>query len=100
MRLFKNKKIALNQQTNSYFRKAGDSVSTLATKGLDYLVNYYKEHQRFALNAYRDKKITTDLYEAYITRFFNRVNNRLPRVKKLNLKYLRLRLKYKSDLKK
>jgi glycosyltransferase involved in cell wall biosynthesis len=96
---FYNKKIALNTNTQSYFRKEGDSVSSLSTKKIDYLVLYYKEHQKFAYDAYRSKKIDKELYISYVNRFFNRVNNRLSRTKKLQFKYLKLRLQYLKDLK-
>lgn len=97
---FQNKKIAVNLNTQSYFRKEGDSVSTLATKGLDYLIAYYEEHFQFAYDAYCTEQIDKELYQAYIKRFFNRVNNRLSRVEKLQFKYLKLRLQYNMDLKK
>lgn len=97
---FQNKKIALNPYTQSYFRKQGDSVSALSSKGLDYLENYYKEHYRFAFYAYSANKIDRKLYQNYIRRFFNRVNNRLSKSEKLQSKYLKLRLNYYIDLKK
>ena len=97
---FQNKKIALNAKTQSYFRKEGDSVSSLASKGLDYLVLYYKEHYQFAYDAYLAKKINKSLYQSYIKRFFNRVNNRLNKPEKLQFKYLKWRLQYYMDLKK
>lgn len=97
---FQNKKIARNIHTQSYFRKEGDSVSTLTTKGLDYLISYYREHFQFAYDAYLTKRIDKKLYQLYIKRFFNRVNNRLSRPEKLQFKYLKLRLQYYTDLKK
>lgn len=97
---FYNRKIALNPKTKSYFRKEGDSVSSLASKGLDYLVRYYKEHHQFAYDAYCAKKIDKLLYQSYITRFFNRVNNRLSKTEKLHFKYLKLRMQYYLDLRK
>jgi len=97
---FQNKKIAINRNTQSYFRKEGDSVSSLSTKGLNYLVGYYHEHEQFANDAYIAKKIDRELYHLYIKRFFNRVNNRLARTEKLKLKYIKLRIQYYKDLKK
>ena len=97
---FQNKRIALNPQTQSYFRKEGDSISTLSSKGLDYLVLYYQEHFKFAHDAYLTKKIDRVLYKTYIKRFFNRVNNRLSRLEKLQFKYLKLRLQFYMDLNK
>lgn len=97
---FQNKTIARNTGTQSYFRKEGDSVSSLSGKGLSYLVLYYQEHFQFAYDAYLAKKIDRTLYQLYIKRFFNRVNNRLSRAQKLQLKYLKLRLQYYTDLRK
>lgn len=97
---FQNKKIALNPNTQSYFRKDGDGLSSLSTKDLNYLILYYKEHYQFAYDAYLEKKINRTLYHLYIIRFFNRVNNRLTKVEKLQFKYLKLRLQYYIDLKK
>ncbi len=97
---FHNRKIILNKNTNSYFRKDGDSVSTLSEKNLKYFLQYYKEHHEFALSALRANKINKNLYQKYITRFFNRVNNRLSRLEKLSFTYLKLRWKYKQDMKK
>ncbi|WP_370392212.1 glycosyltransferase family 2 protein [uncultured Winogradskyella sp.] len=91
---FHNKKIALNPLTQSYFRKEGDSLSTLSTKDLDYLIKYYCEHQHFAKDAYRTKKIDCSLYRSYVKRFFNRVKNRLSLTKKLNVEYIKILLKY------
>lgn len=97
---FQNKTISRNTGTQSYFRKEGDSVSSLSNKGLSYLVVYYQEHFQFAYDAYLAKKIDKTLYQLYIKRFFNRVNNRLSRAEKLQFKYLKLRLQYYKDLKK
>ncbi|WP_179018585.1 glycosyltransferase family 2 protein [Winogradskyella forsetii] len=97
---FQNKKVAINRHTQSYFRKEGDSVSALSSKGLDYFVDYYREHYRFAYDAYNAKKIDKKLYQSYIKRFFNRVNSRLSKAEKLQSKYLKLRLSYYIDLKK
>jgi glycosyltransferase involved in cell wall biosynthesis len=96
---FHDKKIVQNLDTVSYFRKEEDSVSTLSSKGLHYLKLYYKEHQRFAATAYNQNMIDKQLYNAYIKRFFNRVNNRLSRKQKLNLTYVKLRLQFNKDLK-
>jgi glycosyltransferase involved in cell wall biosynthesis len=96
---FLNKKIALNTHTQSYFRKEDHTVSALSSKNLDYFVLYYQEHFRFAYNAYHNNKIDKTLYRLYITRFFNRVNNRLSRLEKLHPKYLKLRLQYYLHLK-
>ena len=97
---FHGRRIIQNQNTVSYFRKEEDSVSTLSSKGLGYLKLYYKEHQRFIATVYANNKIDKDLYNAYIKRFFNRVNNRLTRKQKLNGTYLMLRLQFYIDLKK
>ena len=97
---FLNKKIALNTNTKSYFRKEAGSVSALSSKDLNYFVLYYKEHFQFAYDAYLNNKIDNRLYRAYITRFFNRVNNRLTKLEKLQTKYIKLRLRYYKDLKK
>ena len=97
---FHKKKIALNPLTQSYFRKEGESVSTLNSKGLNYLIKYYREHQRFAEEAYKANKIDSKLYRSYVQRFFNRANTRLSKTEKLKLKYLLMRLKYYKDIKK
>ena len=96
---FQEKNIILNITTNSYFRKEGDSVSTLSSKDLTYLIEYYKEHQEFAWGALQTSRIDIKLYRKYIKRFFNRVNNRLSRLEKLNLTYAKLRWKYYQNLK-
>lgn len=96
---FQGEKIIENTKTVSYFRKEKDSVSTLSSKGLSYLKLYYKEHQRFAETAFNDNKIDKKLYNTYITRFFNRVNNRLSRKQKCSLTYIMLRFQFYSDLK-
>lgn len=97
--VFQGEKIIENTKTVSYFRKEKDSVSTLSSKGLSYLKLYYKEHQRFAETAFNDNKIDKKLYNTYITRFFNRVNNRLSRKQKCSLMYIMLRFQFYSDLK-
>ena len=97
---FQTKRIALNAHTNSYFRKDGESISSLATKGMEYLDLYYNEHSKFAYEAYRDNKIDKILYQTYIKRFFNRVNNRLTKSQKLQVAYFKLRMRYNMDLKK
>ncbi|MCK7589899.1 glycosyltransferase [Subsaxibacter sp. CAU 1640] len=91
---FFQKFIALNRHTTAYFRKDDGSISKLANKGLDYMLQYFKEHQAFALQALKDGKIDHGLYKAYVSRFFNRINSRLTKRQKLSYKYLILRLKY------
>ena len=95
---FQGEKIVENPATVSYFRKEEDGVSTLSSKGLDYLKLYYKEHQRFAATAFQDKKIDKSLYKDYVKRFFNRVNNRLIRKQKISIAYCMLRLQFYIDL--
>ena len=97
--VFHNTKVVLNRHTHCYFRKVGAGVSTLSSKSLKYLIAYYKEHHQFAYTAFTEKTINSDLYIQYITRFYNRLNNRLSRKQKLNLSYLKLRLMHNNHLK-
>lgn len=96
---FQNEKIVLNTQTQSYCYRGKENVSSLSDKDLNYLIRYYQEHQKFARAALKENKIDRNLYQTYITRFFNRVNNRLSKSQKLSLLYIKLRMQFYQDLK-
>lgn len=96
---FQNQNIILNHDTTSYFRKEGNSVSTLSSKGILYLKRYYMEHQRFAKSALLAHKIDKELYIAYVRRFFYRVRDRLNKKQKFSFTYAMLYMKFLNDIK-
>lgn len=97
--VFQNENILLNHNTVSYFRKEGDSVSTLSSKGILYLKRYYIEHQRFAKSALVARKIDKELYLAYVKHFFYWVRDRLNKKQKLSFTYAMLYMKFLNDIK-
>ncbi|GGH45975.1 glycosyltransferase family 2 protein [Mangrovimonas yunxiaonensis] len=96
---FYNCKFVFNTTTNSYFRKEGESVSTLKFKGIDYLKTYFKEHLRFIIYVYNDRQISKQLFNSYLTRFFNRVRHRTKRKEKFGFKFFSIYLLYIKNLK-
>ncbi|WP_052172362.1 glycosyltransferase family 2 protein [Psychroserpens jangbogonensis] len=96
---FLNKTITKNQKTTAYFRKSGDSVSTLDNRSLKYYRGYFFEHLKFIKEVYKINKISGSLYNTYVTRFFNRARYRMTRKEKLNFSFLKMYINYKRNLK-
>lgn len=91
--------VVKNSNSRSYFRKEGESVSTLKFKDSSYLKQYFKEHLRFIDYVYQNTKLSETFYNAYLSKFFKRVRDRLDKKQKLSFSYLSIFLKYKLSLK-
>ncbi|WP_019038862.1 glycosyltransferase family 2 protein [Psychroflexus tropicus] len=91
--------VVKNSNTRSYFRKEGESVSALKFKDSSYLKQYFKEHLRFIDYVYQNTKLPETFYNAYLSKFFKRVRDRMNKKDKLSLTYLLLVIKYKTKLK-
>ena len=87
-----------NSQTQSFFRKEGDSVSSLVYKSINYYNLYFKEHIQFAYMFYNKNKISKQTYLSYIDRFFKRVRDRLQKKQKLSYTYFKIFIRYKLKL--
>ena len=98
--VFLNKTIIKNEETISNFRVSETSVSKLDNRSFDYYQTYFLEHLKFIKNAYLIHNISIELYNTYVTRFFNRVRYRMSRKEKLQFKFLNLYWIYKRSLKK
>lgn len=96
---FLNKAISKNNDTIAYFRKSGDSVSTLDNRNVAYYKAYFFEHLKFIKNVYKENEISISLYNSYVTRFFNRVRYKMTRSEKLSLSFLNMYMQYKRNLK-
>lgn len=92
---FYGEKFYFNTQTQSYFRKEGDSVSSLAYKNINYFSLYLKEHIKFARIFYDNNRVSKNTYLKYIDRFFRRVRDRLTKKQKLSFTYLKIFTYYK-----
>ncbi|NRD20554.1 glycosyltransferase family 2 protein [Winogradskyella eckloniae] len=96
---FLNYSITKNDSTISYFRKSGDSVSTLSNRSKTYYKNYFLEHLKFIKHVKQTSDLSNELYNTYVTRFFNRARYRMSRKEKLNTNYLKMYITYKLNLK-
>ncbi len=96
---FLNYSIVKNDSTVSYFRKSGDSVSTLSNRSKTYYKNYFLEHLKFIKHVKKTSNLSTGLFNTYVTRFFNRARYRMSRKEKLNANYLKMYITYKLNLK-
>ena len=96
---FQHRSIIYNEETTAFFRKEGSGLSNLKDKDLDYLTRYFEEHTKFIrLAAIKEKGALDHKVNPYLHRFFNRVRNRVPRKKKITLKFLKLFLYYRLEL--
>ena len=96
---FLNKTIIKNQDTTAYFRKSGDSVSTLDNRSKTYYEAYFSEHLKFIKEAYKSNNFSESLFNTYVTRFFNRARYRMTRKEKLSFSFLKMYFNYKRNLK-
>ena len=91
---FHLKKFYLNKDTKSFFRKEGDSVSSLSYKDINYYDLYFREHFRFAKIFYKTQSISKEMFCKYITRFYKRVRDRLSKRQKLTFIYFKIFMYY------
>ena len=92
---FKNKSIAFNPNSISYFRKVDSSVSSMnKAKGLNYYANYFDQHLKFLaiINSEMDKKEQ----KKYVKKHFNKIKNRTSYAQKISFKYFVILAKYYS----
>jgi glycosyltransferase involved in cell wall biosynthesis len=96
---FKKAGIKFNPNTIAYYRQHSSAVSNLQNRKFSYFKNYFDEHFRFIDSAKKsDESLKSTIVKRYISKFFNRINNRLPREKKLSFNFLSLYIKYKYKL--
>ncbi len=88
---FVNKKITFTPQAICYYRQHKAGVSTTTTKDIAYFKKYFSENIQFINRVYKENKNVTQTERVqYIKRRFNKIQNRLPRDKKLNWSFLKL----------
>lgn len=95
---FFNKGLLYNSDTQSYFRQENDNLSNLESKGLDYLIRYFKEHVRFINHASKENIDVKEIRKNYIRRFYARVRDRVSRKNKISWPYFKLYLYYHFQL--
>ena len=96
---FKGTRIHYNNLTINYFRRDVSGVSDLDNRSFNYLKTYFNEHCRFIRYAQKeDSSINNEVVSLYIKKFYNRVANRVSRVKKIRPSYLYLFIKFKLKL--
>lgn len=96
---FRDSKIIFNSHTHNYFRQSDSNISKLKDRSLDYYTDYFDEHCRFILYAYKkDARISKLDLKLYISKFYERVRNRVSKDQKTNIAYLFLYLKFKYRL--
>ncbi|MDW5290747.1 glycosyltransferase family 2 protein [Formosa sp. PL04] len=96
---FRNAAFIFNAKTLNYFRQSDSSISKLDYRDLRYYSKYFKEHCQFISYAKAtDKAMTNKAYKRYVSRFYNRVSNRVSFKQKRSLEYLNLYFLYKLKL--
>lgn len=92
---FQHKKIVFCGETEAYYRQEGNALSNLDSKDLSYFQGYFYEHTRFiSLAARKEKGALDKMRIPYLRRFFNRVKNRLPRRRKMSVRFAGLYIYY------
>ncbi len=96
---FRNAYYAYTTNSISYFRKGLTSVSDLKNKEGSYFKTYFDEHWQFINYASKvDESLTKVIVKQYIKKFYGSVRDKVSKVQKKKLSYLRLYLSYKIRL--
>ena len=96
---FLNMNFKKNENTQSYFRRLDSAVSNFNKKPLYYKKLFFDENVRFIKHEYRLNHIDKELYNSYLTKFYNKIRNRTSKSEKLSFKYVSIFLKYIFSLK-
>lgn len=90
---FKNKAIAYNSNSKSYFRKNNSSVSNLnPKKGMHYFKKYFDEHVQFA--KYIELEMGRQKQAQYLKKHYQKIKNRTTIPQRIHLKYLSIVMNY------
>ncbi len=93
---FRNAKIGYNSETVNYFRQSASNISKLNNRNLSYYTNYFDEHCQFIFYAANeDSNVSKAMVKKYISKFYNRVGNRVPQEQKRSITYAQLYLTFK-----
>lgn len=93
---FRDSQVVFNGVTTNYFRQSSSSISKLNNRSLTYYKSYFNEHSQFVLYAKNsDSKLSKDMVQLYLRKFYNRVRDRVPKNKKNTIAYWRLFFNYK-----
>jgi glycosyltransferase involved in cell wall biosynthesis len=95
---FLDSKIVFNEITINYFRQSDSSISKLNERSIAYYSSYFNEHSKFISYAKKNRLVSKTMYKRYVTKFYNRVSNRVAQNKKRSMSYLLLFIKYKLRL--
>ena len=96
---FRDSNVVFNKHTHNYFRKGHSNVSKLNDRDLAYYTSYFEEHCRFIFYAHKqDRHISKLEVKLYISKFYERVRNRISKKQKYSIAYIMIFLKFKYRL--
>ncbi|WP_417214476.1 glycosyltransferase family 2 protein [Bizionia sp.] len=96
---FLNSLIMKTSETQSYFRRHERSVSNFENKSIRYKKEFFIENLVFISREFKLNHVDKELFNKYLSKYFNKVRNRTKKKSKLTFHYCFILFKYTIALK-